>query len=351
VPVRSPGILRRQASDVPSDVPAGVPSDVPAGHAGYLPITAAATTVLLWAAAFVAIRHVGTAFSPGALSLGRLVVGSLVLGAFMLVRRPAWPPRAMWPRLVVVGVLWFGVYNIALNAGEQRVDAGTAAMVVNVGPILLAVLAGAFLGEGFPRSLLVGSAVAFVGVVVIGLATSVDASADGVGVLLCVVAAVAYAVAVVAQKPLLTRLPALQVTWLAATIGAVSCLPFGPSLVREAAAAPPSMLAWVVFLGAFPTALAFTTWAYALSRTSAGRMGRRPTSSRRSPSCSAGSCSARLRPRSPWPVASCAWSACPSPAAHLAARSPWSAPPASSDLRGAGSAVGRRPSRVFPHGL
>jgi drug/metabolite transporter (DMT)-like permease len=29
----------------------------------------------------------------------------------------------------------------------------------------------------------------------------------------------------------------------------------------------------VFYLGAFPTALGFTTWAYALSRTTAGRMG------------------------------------------------------------------------------
>jgi drug/metabolite transporter (DMT)-like permease len=29
----------------------------------------------------------------------------------------------------------------------------------------------------------------------------------------------------------------------------------------------------VVYLGVFPTAVAFTTWAYALSRTSAARMG------------------------------------------------------------------------------
>jgi drug/metabolite transporter (DMT)-like permease len=28
-----------------------------------------------------------------------------------------------------------------------------------------------------------------------------------------------------------------------------------------------------VYLGVFPTAIAFTTWAYALSRTTAGRMG------------------------------------------------------------------------------
>jgi drug/metabolite transporter (DMT)-like permease len=84
---------------------------------------------------------------------------------------------------------------------------------------------------------------------------------------------IAYAIGVVAQKPLLGRLPALQVTWLACTIGAIACLPFGPALVRETADARPSTIWWVVFLGAFPTALAFTTWAYALARTSAGRMG------------------------------------------------------------------------------
>ncbi|SDS41378.1 DMT family transporter [Actinopolymorpha singaporensis] len=255
-----------ETPDVPSASSASRPS-------GWLPALAAATTVLLWASAFVAIRHVGAHLSPGALSLGRLLVGSVVLGVVMLARPSPRPAPSMWPRLVVCGVLWFGVYNVALNAAERRVDAGTAAMVVNVGPILIALLAGPFLGERFPAALLLGSAVAFAGVVVIGVATSSGSGADTAGVVLCLVAAVAYAVGVVAQKPLLARLPALQVTWLACVIGTVACLPFGPELVREAAAARPSTLGCVVFLGAFPTAIAFTTWAYALSRTSAGRMG------------------------------------------------------------------------------
>jgi drug/metabolite transporter (DMT)-like permease len=34
-----------------------------------------------------------------------------------------------------------------------------------------------------------------------------------------------------------------------------------------------SSIAWMVYLGAFPTAIGFMTWAYALSRTTAGRMG------------------------------------------------------------------------------
>jgi drug/metabolite transporter (DMT)-like permease len=78
-------------------------------------------------------------------------------------------------------VLWFGLYNPVLNEAEQRVDAGTAAMLVNVGPVLIALLAGFLLGEGFPRTLIVGCAIAFTGAVVIGLATTERGVAAGWG--------------------------------------------------------------------------------------------------------------------------------------------------------------------------
>jgi drug/metabolite transporter (DMT)-like permease len=238
-----------------------------------LPLAAALVTILLWASAFVAIRHVGREVSPGPLTLGRLLVGSAVLGLVMLTRPQPVPAPRFWPRLVTSGVLWFGLYSVALNAAERRIDAGTASMLVNIGPVFIAVLAGLFLGEGFPRRLAVGTAVSLVGVVVIGTATSGGAHADGRGVALCLVAAAAYSIAMVTQKPLLAELPGLQVTWLACTIGAVVCLPFAPGLVRELDGAGAATWWWVIYLGAFPTALGFTTWAFALARTSAGRLG------------------------------------------------------------------------------
>jgi drug/metabolite transporter (DMT)-like permease len=236
-------------------------------------LSAALVTIGLWASAFVAIRHVGHVISPGPLTLGRVLVASLVLGLVMLTRRAPLPAPRYWPRLAISGVLWLGVYSVALNAAERRIDAGTASMLVNVGPVFIAVLAGLFLGEGFPRRLLIGTAISLGGVVVIGLATSSGGGADVVGVVLCLLAAAAYSVAMVVQKPLLADLPGLQVTWLACTIAAVVCLPFGPGLVRELGGADASVWWWVVYLGAFPTALGFTTWAYALARTSAGRLG------------------------------------------------------------------------------
>lgn len=111
-------------------------------------MAAAGVTVLLWASAFVGIRGAVPYFSPGALALGRLLAGSAVLGVILLVRREGSPPRAAWPGILVSGVLWFGAYTVALNWGEQEVDAGTAAMVVNIGPLLIALLGGRLLGRG-----------------------------------------------------------------------------------------------------------------------------------------------------------------------------------------------------------
>src|SRR5436190_10689454 len=170
-----------------------------------LALAAAFVTVGLWASAFVGIRDAGRHMSPGALSLGRVLVATLALGAFTFGRREQLPPRRDLPRVVLVGLLWLGAYNVLLNAAERHVDAGTAAMLVNIGPVFIAILAGVLLREGFPRHLFTGCAIAFGGVVVIGIATSRHGIDSATGALLCIGAAAAYALAVVIQKPLLER--------------------------------------------------------------------------------------------------------------------------------------------------
>lgn len=255
-----------QAESVPVSKP--MPVD-------WVALGAALVTVVLWASAFVGIRAAATDLSPGALAVGRLIVGSVALGAVVVLRRPSWPSRRDLAWIAAVGVVWFGAYNVALNAAEQLVDAGTAAMLVNVGPILIAIFAGTFLSEGFPPRLIVGSAIAFAGTVIIGLATG-GAPADQaapIGIILCMVAALAYAAGVTIQKPILRRVAALQVTWLACCVGALVTLPFMPQLIGELPQARLSAVGWLVYLGIFPTAIAFTTWAFALNRTSAGRLG------------------------------------------------------------------------------
>jgi drug/metabolite transporter (DMT)-like permease len=237
---------------------------------------AALVTVCVWASAFVGIRSAGRSLSPGPLSLGRLVVASVALAVVCAVRGERLPHRrdlrAVGPALLLSGLLWFGAYNLMLNAGERRVDAGTAAMLVNVGPILIAILAGLVLREGFPRALFTGCAVAFAGVGVIAIATAHHA-ATSTGVVLCLASAAAYAGGAVAQKLVLRRLSPLQTIVLCCLIGIVFFAPFAPQLVHQLGDAPGGAIGWLVYLGVFPTAVGFVTWAFALSRTDAGRLG------------------------------------------------------------------------------
>jgi drug/metabolite transporter (DMT)-like permease len=236
-------------------------------------LVAIGVTVVAWASAFVVIRGTGHYFTGGALALGRLLVGTVVLGVVVLIgRRWVRPTAREWMLVLVFGVGWFGVYNVALNTAEHTLDAGTTSMLVNIAPILIALGAGLFLGEGIPKWLAIGAGVAFVGVVLIGLSTR-GSHLDGVGVLWCLLAAVAYAIGVLFQKPALRRLPAAQVTWMGCAIGTIACLPFAGSLVDGLSKAPVSGILGVIYLGAIPTALAFSTWAYALQRMPAGQLG------------------------------------------------------------------------------
>jgi len=235
-------------------------------------VAAIAIALVAWASAFVVIRAIADDFDPGSLTLGRLAVAGLALGAAQALRG-MWvrPTGRQWLLLVAFGLSWFLVYNLALNAAEHLLDPGTAALLVNVAPLVVALVAGVALGEGFPRWLIIGAIIAFGGIALIGLATATG-SLSLVGVVLALVAALTYAMAVLLQKPLLGSLPGLQVTLIGVLVGVVGSLPWTGSLVGQLAAAPPTATIGLVYLGVVPTAVAFLAWAYALQRMPAGRL-------------------------------------------------------------------------------
>jgi drug/metabolite transporter (DMT)-like permease len=238
----------------------------------WLPAAAVSVTLVLWASAFVAIRHLGESVPPGSLSLGRLLVAVAALALMASRQRTRrLPTRREWPLIVLGGVAWIGVYNVTLNEAERRIDAGTASLIVQIGPILVALFATVFLGERLHRWLVAGLAVGFGGVVLIAEASSGTPNGDLVGVLLTAVAAATFAVGVICQKKLLgSGLTALEMTLWFYVVGTIACLPWAGELVGVVGDASLPDLAWIVYLGVFPSAVAFTTWAYALNTSDAG---------------------------------------------------------------------------------
>ncbi|MGP5258477.1 DMT family transporter [Brachybacterium paraconglomeratum] len=235
-----------------------------------LPWLAAAAVMLLWASSFIVIRFSGAHLSPGAMTLLRMVTAAAVMLPLVLTGRVRTPRSGrMWAGVLAWGVTWFCVYSVVLNASELFLDPATAAMLVNLAPLIVAVASGVLLGEGLSPRLLVGVVIALCGIGLITLATSTG-HVEGPGLVLGLLATVLYAGSVLGQKPLLAHIDSTSMTVVGMTAGMLACLPFAPQLVAELGRAPASAITAVVYMGVLPTAVAFLLWGYALTHTPAG---------------------------------------------------------------------------------
>lgn len=232
-------------------------------------VAATVAVVVFWASAFVAIRWVGDQLSPGALALGRQLVAAVALIAIALWRRPAFPRGRGLVLVVGYGLLWFAGYTLVLNLATQHLDAGTTSMLVNIAPLIVAIVAGVVFREGFPVSLIIGIGVAFVGVVLIA-AGGVGPHSHPVGIALGLVAALLYASGVLVQKAALRTVDPLSGTWVGCVVGALALMPFFPALLDEVPDAAPSAILATIYLGVIPSAVAFLLWAWVLKRGTAG---------------------------------------------------------------------------------
>jgi drug/metabolite transporter (DMT)-like permease len=226
---------------------------------------AAAFTVVLWASAFPGIRAALQNYSPTHVALIRYGTASLVLIIYALFARIRLPHFRDLPAFALLGLIGIAFYNVALNAGESHVPSAEASFLVASAPIFMAIEAMPFLGERLRTRGWVGIAVSCGGIALITLSQNTSFHLD-LWALLVLSAAVAQSLYSVGQKPLLTRYTALECTAYAIWIGTVFLLIFSPGLLEELHSAPLHATLAATYLGIFPGALGYVSWAYALSR-------------------------------------------------------------------------------------
>jgi drug/metabolite transporter (DMT)-like permease len=237
-----------------------------AGSAG----TAAAFTftVICWSSAFAGIRAGLQDYSPAHVALLRFLTASTVLLVIAVATRMPLPSLRDLPGIAFAGLLGIAVYNLALTYGEQYTAAGVASLIVASAPIVTALLAIVFLGERLRVWGWVGMATCFIGVAVIAL-TSGGGLAFESKALVLLVAPIAQGIFFASQKPYLRRYSAFQFTAYAIWTGTLALLPFAGGLVETMQSASAEATLAIVYMGIFPGALAFVTWAYGLARTPA----------------------------------------------------------------------------------
>ena len=228
-------------------------------------LLALGATVFFWASAYAGIRNALQAFGPGEVALARLIVAAVVLAPYAVATRMRMPEARDLPVILFAGLLAFAVYHVALNYGEITVSAGAAGVLIATAPVYTALLAAAFLGERLRPLGWAGMAVSFTGAALISVDEGGGFTLDP-GAFLILLSAVCVSVYFVFQKPYLAKYGALAFTTYAIWAGTVFVLPYLPGLFSQSLAASAGTTLVLVYLGLFPTALGYVTYAYAMSR-------------------------------------------------------------------------------------
>jgi drug/metabolite transporter (DMT)-like permease len=192
-------------------------------------------------------------------------VASIVLAGYAAITRMRLPEWRDLPATLASGFLAFTVYHVALNYGELTISAGAASLLISTAPIFTALLAATFLGERLKVLGWVGMLVSFAGATLISVGEGKDFSVnpDAFLILLSAVSVSAY---FVIQKPYLKKYGAPPFTTYAVWAGTLLALVFLPGLASQALVATVNTTLTVVYLGVFPTAVAYVTYAYAFAR-------------------------------------------------------------------------------------
>lgn len=230
-----------------------------------LTLAALGVTVFFWASAFAGIRAGLAAYSPGHLALFRFLIASAVLVGYAALTRMRLPAKQDLPAILLLGFLGITVYHAALSYGEVTVTAGAASLLIAAGPVFTALLAAAFLGERLKIRGWVGIAVSFAGAALIALGEEKGVRFNPEAFLI-LLAALATSFYFVFQKPYLKKYTPLEFTAYTIWAGTLFMLVFLPGLARDIQQAPPSATLAIIYLGIFPAALAYVTWAYVLAR-------------------------------------------------------------------------------------
>jgi len=138
-------------------------------------------------------------------------------------------------------------------------------VLIGTAPVFTALLATVLLGERLRALGWAGMAVSFMGATLISLDEGQGFVLD-TGALPILLAAACVSFYFVFQKPYLSKYGALDFTTYAIWAGALLALVYLPGLVVQAGTAPAGTTLTLAYIGVFPTAVAYVTYAYAMSR-------------------------------------------------------------------------------------
>ena len=221
--------------------------------------------MVLWAANFIVVKGIIDIMPPVGFTFLRYSLASVALLAIL-----RWSegeirlPRPGAARILLLGGLGFGIYQMLWTVGLQIIPAGDSALLIAASPVLTAVIAVLIGTDTLNPLKAVGVVLSFAGVVlVIAAGVGIELTGSPIGFALTMAAALCWATyTAFGAKVLRRHSPLVLTAW--ATIGGTLVLaPVGigqllapGALGPEQAAALPSIVFAIAFSGLLAAALA-----------------------------------------------------------------------------------------------
>jgi len=216
--------------------------------------------VLVWSANFVVVKAAIGVLGPLTFATTRYAVAAVTLlllsrWRFGAIRRPG----GFTLRLLALGMLGFGGYQVLWTLGLTQITAGDSALIIAASPVVTALVAGAVGLDRLTRPKLAGALTAFLGVaIVIGAGAGLSLGASLAGDLLTLSAALLWATYTVLGTRVLRHVDPLTATTWTVLGGLLFLLPFGAADIVTAppSAVPLAALAAIFYSGALAAGVA-----------------------------------------------------------------------------------------------
>ena len=241
----------------------------------HLGVAAAVVSSTLGGIALGVTRVVIGASDPVTIGALRYAIGAIVLLPVSLALSARWPGRGDWVGVILLGLLFFGLFPVIYNAALIFTTAGRGALALSTLP-LLTMLVGAALGiERLTVRKTLGVAIAMAGVAA-ALATGLADAPSGAwrGDLIMAAGAVCMAFYNVWSRPFIERSSPLAFLTSGMLVGALLLVIIAAARGGFAPLAAFTAGQWlgIVYLGIGGAALNFYLWVLALERTTPTRV-------------------------------------------------------------------------------
>jgi drug/metabolite transporter (DMT)-like permease len=231
-------------------------------------VLAAGLASAIWGGLYVVSRVVLEVVPPITLVCVRMLISSLFILGFLAWRGQNWClPRAVWGRVLAMGLIGNTISITAQFQGTYLAGAALGSLITTAAPLVTVALSAVLGLERIPGRAWFGLGLALAGVYALSV-TSDPSSSDLLGIVWLVLAAVSWGLlGLIGGQAVAKYDPLLLTAW----ASAVACVATSFFVPWELARQPlgnitAGVIAGVAYIGVISTAVAFSAWVYGVSR-------------------------------------------------------------------------------------